>query len=164
MTISLYKATELARLHSHIDQETGEIDFAAFDAANITLAEKQIACVAHYKNAKIEIEAVKAAIKADLERVKAQEKQLERFEDYIKASMQTTGITEIKSSDGRFSAKLSIGSTQAVEIDDGAVFDEQYLLPAKRREPSKTLLKAAIEAGNTFEGARIVNRDKLTIK
>jgi hypothetical protein len=164
MTISLYKAAELARLHSHIDNDTGEIDFAAFDAANIALAEKQIACIAHYKNKKIEIEAVKAAIKSDLERVKAQEKQLERFEGYIKTNMQATGIAEIKSNDGRFSAKLSIGATQAVEIDDGAVFDEQYLLPAKPREPSKALVKAAIESGNRFEGARIVKRDKLTIK
>jgi hypothetical protein len=166
MTISLYKATELARLHSHIDPDTGEIDFAAFDAANITLAEKQLAYTAYLKNEGHSIEAHEIALKTAFaiedEKLKRRKAAHLRSFDRLKLNMLENGITEIKSNDGMFSAKL--GSTQAVEVDEGAVFDEQYLLPAKPREPSKTLLKAAIEAGNTFDGARIVKRDKLTIK
>jgi hypothetical protein len=166
MTISLYKATELARLHSHLDQETGEIDFAAFDAANITLAEKQLAYTAYLKNESHNIEAHEIALKTafaiENEKLKRRKAAHLRSLDYLKLNMLANGITEIKSNDGMFSAKL--GSTQAVEVEEGFVFDDCYLLPAKPREPSKTLIKAAIEAGTTVIGASIVKRDRLVIK
>jgi Siphovirus Gp157 len=164
MPISLYKATALASLHSHIDGETGEVNIAAFDAANIALADKQLACVAYYKTCKYEIDAFEAAVKDAQAQLKAKKAAHERFADYLKTHMQATGTSEIKSNDGMFSARLLIGRDRAIELDDDVVFDDAYLAPPKPREPSKTLIKAAIDAGVEVAGARIVVRDRLEIK
>mgnify|MGYP000025237064 CR=1 FL=1 len=164
MTLSLYKATALANLQAHIDPETGEIDTTAFDAANIVLAEKQLACVAYYKTEMHNLAAFEAAVKEASDKLKARKAAHARFAEYLKSNMQATGTTEIKSTDGMFSASLLIGRDSAVELQDGFVFADCYLAPPKPREPSKTLIKVALEAGITVAGASVVKRDRLVIK
>ena len=58
--------------------------------------------------------------------------------------------------DGTFKASLQIGRDESVEIDEGAEFPPELCNDPKPPAPSKTKIKAAILAGQTITGARIV--------
>lgn len=162
--MNLYKATELARLESHIDSETGEIDLAAFDNAQIALADKQRAVVAYIRNIGATEKMVKAAAKELADKAKAMQTHRERLEDYLTANMRNAGVTKIESTDGTFTATLAIGRDESVVLEDGAVFPPDLCNPPKPLEPSKTLIKAAILSGTLVAHASIVRNDRLTIK
>lgn len=164
MSLTLYKATELASLESHVDDETGEINLEAFDAAQITLADKRLAVVAYIKNQTAECSMLEQAIKELQGQLKTRDNRIESLKEYLAHHMKETGITAIESADLTFSAKLQIGVDKAVEIDDGAIFPASLCLPPKDPAPSKKLIKEAIERGEAVAGARIVKRDRLTIK
>lgn len=163
MSVSLYKATHLAQLQSHIDPETGEVDIESFDAANIALADKQLACAAWCKSQKYELAAMKSAIDDAQAQYKKRVSALESFSEYLKGMMEQAGVTEIKSQDGMFKASIK-KCPPSVELDEGAVFDDCYLSPPKPRDASKTLIKAAIDAGIEVIGARVIQRHRLEIK
>lgn len=162
--MSLYKATELARLESHIDEETGEINIEAFDAAKITLAEKQRSVVAFIRNLDAKAAMVKAAAKELADKAKAMQAQRERMNDYLMANMKQAGITKIEAVDGTFSATLYLGRDESIVIEESAVFPPELCNDPKPPEPSKTKIKAAILAGQAVAGAMIVRNDRLTIK
>lgn len=162
--MNLYKATELARLESHIDADTGEIDIAAFDAAQITLTEKQRAVCAYIKNIAAKADMVKAAAKELAEKAKRLESKEKALKEYLAANMREAGISEIEAIDGTFSAKLYIDRDESVSIADGAQFPPELCNEPKPPEPSKTKIKAAILAGQAIEGAVIVRNDRLVIK
>lgn len=162
--MNLYKATDLARLESHIDSETGEIDLAAFDNAQIALADKQRAVVAYIRNTKATEKMIKAAAEEMAGKAKVKQAQRERMEDYLAANMRNTGISKIEALDGTFTATLAIGRDESVVLEDGAVFPPELCNPPKPLEPSKTLIKAAILSGTPVAHASIVRNDRLTIK
>jgi hypothetical protein len=162
--MNLYQATELARLESHIDDETGEIDIAAFDAAKITLADKQRAVVAYVRNIDSNEAMLADAIKQLQAKQKAMEAKRERLSDYLMENMKATGVSKIEAIDGTFSATLYPGRDVSVAIEDGAAFPLELCNTPKPPEPSKTKIKSAIEAGQAIAGACIVKNDRLTIK
>lgn len=167
MNITLYKANELARLESHIDHETGEIDMLAYDAAQITLADKQMAVVAYIKNNDSTIDQLSAVIKELTAKKKTLESRKASLGIYLSANMKEHGITSIKANDGTFEAKLYIDRDESVVILDGLdgySFPPELCNAPKPPEPSKTLIKAAINAGQAVAGAMIVRNDRLTIK
>jgi hypothetical protein len=163
MNITLYKALELARLESHIDEETGEIDIAGFENSQIALADKQRAYVAVIKNRTIGLKMLDDAIADLMAKKKAAITQQAYLKDALMQSMVISNITKIEAIDGTFSASIGKGR-ESVLIEDGAIFDDSLCLPAKAREPSKELIKAAIEAGQPVAGARIITKQSLKIK
>lgn len=162
--LTLYKATELARLENFVDAETGEIDTDAFEQAGIVLAEKQRAVVAYVKNQEALIGMLKTAEQDLSAKRKTAEKRIESLKAYLMDNMRATGTEEIKSADGTFSAKLYLARDESVVLDDGAAFPPELCNPPKPPEPSKTLIKAAILRGEAVQGASIVRKDRLAIK
>lgn len=164
MSVSLYKATALARLESHIDPETGEIDLAAFDAANIALPDKQRSVVAWTKNEEAEESMLADAIKKLQERLKSKRSRIDRMYAYIAANMRETKIFKIKAIDGTFSATLHPNRDESIVIEEGAVFPPELCNDPRPPEPSKSKIRQAILAGQAVAGAMIVRNDRLTIK
>lgn len=167
MKITLYKANELAQLESHIDPDTGEIDMLAYDAAQITLADKQMAVVAYIKNSELTEGMLDTAIKELSAKKKAITARNASLKAYLSANMKEHGITSIKANDGTFEAKLYVDRDESVVILDGLdgySFPPELCNAPKPPEPSKTLIKAAINAGQAVAGAVIVRNDRLTIK
>lgn len=61
---------------------------------------------------------------------------------------------------GRLTA--SIRTSKAVEVDDGATFAPEFMREEIRRSVDKIAIKAAIQAGETIDGARLVERESVT--
>lgn len=164
MNITLYQANELARLESHIDPDTGEIDMLAYDAAQITLADKQMAVVAYIKNSELTEGMLDTAIKELMAKKKAFTARNASLKAYLSANMKEHGISFIKANDATFQATLYTDRDESVVLLDGATFPPELCNAPKPPEPSKTLIKAAINAGQAVAGAMIVRNDRLTIK
>lgn len=164
MTITLYKANELARLEHYIDQDTGEIDVLGYDQAQIALSDKQQAVVAFIKNSELTEGMLDTAIKELTGKKKAIAARNASLKAYLSSNMKEHGITSIKAVDGTFEAKLYIDRDESAVLLDGATFPPELCNAPKPPEPSKTLIKAAINAGQAIVGAVIVRSDRLTIK
>lgn len=161
--MNLYQANELARLEAHIDED-GVIDIASYDLAQMALADKQCAVVAYIKNSEATEGMIDIAIKDLTAKKKAIAARNASLKVYLAANMKEHGITSIKANDGTFEAKLYFDRDEVVVIQEGAVFPAELCNPPKRPEPSKLLIKAAINAGQPIAGAVIVTNDRLTIK
>jgi hypothetical protein len=162
--MNLYQANELARLEAHIDHETGEIDIASYDLAQMALADKQCAVVAYIKNSEATEGMLDVAIKELTAKKKAIAARNASLKTYLAANMKEHGITSIKANDGTFQATLYTDRDESVVIQEGATFPLELCNAPKPPEPSKSLIKAAINAGQPVAGAVIVRNDRLTIK
>ena len=173
MPITLYQAALdiQNKIALCVDEETGEIDTVKLHAIEATFLNKGVAVTAVIKTLHNQITGL-AAQQADvieqyskaIQRLASQEK---RLHDYLTQAMKDTGTLSIKSDDGLLEATLYIERDESVELDEGAQFAESLLNPQKpapTRTPSKDLIKKAILAGEAVNGARIVRKDRLTIK
>lgn len=164
MKISLYQAAEQVReLLEQIDPETGEMP-EGFEQARALVATKAQACAAFCIGNEAEADMVEAHAKALMERVKAARKRTAWLKSYLANHMAACGISSIKSDDGLL-VKLEMGRDESVEIYDPSLLDMHYLreVPAKY-EPDKMLIKAALKDGHDVQGARLLRKDRLTIK
>ena len=150
-------------LDTAFDPETGEA-LPAFEEIRGQLVNKAGNVAAYI----LTCEADAAQAKAAIDRIKAlqatYERKAEKLREYLMENMKVTGITEIKADDRSFVVKLYPERDESVEIEDGAQFDAALCTEPKPPAPSKTKIKAAILAGQPIAGARIVRRDRLTIK
>lgn len=165
MNITLHQATEQVReLLDQIDPETGELP-EGFEDARAVVTHKAIAVTAYILEADRGIASVKEYIKDLTAKVKAAEKRQDWLRRYLQEHMAAAGITEIADERGVFKASLAQGRDEAVEVFDEAQVPDNYLreIPAKY-EADKTLIKKAIKDGFEVPGARLVKRDRLTIK
>ena len=162
MNLSLYQITDDLRhaLDSAFDEDG--VALPAFEEMRALWGSKATGVAAYILNT----EADAAQCKQAIERIKklqaATELKAERLRDYLATNMLVSGINEIKGQG--FCAKLYIGRDESVELDDDAVFPPSLCAEPKPPAPSKTKIKAAILAGEAIMGARIVRRDRLTIK
>lgn len=147
---------------SQVDETTGEI-IESYTESRELFQNKAVACVAYAKEESVTLASAKEMLKDMLAKVTAREKRLERFEAYLAGCMKATGTTEVKHDLGLFSAKLHLERDESVELDPDAVFPASLCNEPKPPTPSKTLIKAAIKAGEAVAGARIVRKDRLTI-
>lgn len=161
--MNLYQATQLARLESHIDDD-GEINIEAWKTAEVALIEKQRATVAYVKNQLAMADMVDDAIKQLTAKKKAIQARADGLKEWLMFNMREAGVTEITAENGTFSAKLAIGRDTFVVIDPSETFPPELCNEPKPPEPSKTKIKAAIEACQPVAGASIVKNDRLTIK
>lgn len=162
--MNLYQTNELARLEEHIDPDTGEIDIASYDQAQIALADKQMAVVAYIKNSELTEGMLDVAIKDLTAKKKAITARNASLKVYLSANMKEHGISFIKAIDGTFQATLYTDRDESVVLLEGATFPPELCNQPNPPEPSKTLIKAAINAGQAIAGAMIVRNDRLTIK
>ena len=109
------------------------------------------------------IEAAEKLLKSMGERVSARKARLARFHGYLGECMKATGITKL-SVDGLVTATLYPDRDDSVELEEGAEFPADLCADPKPPAPSKTKIKSAILAGQPVAGARIVRKDRLTIK
>ena len=164
MNITLFDAAQAVReAVSTVDPDTGEI-VETYTQSRELFQNKAVACVAYAKEEAATLESARAMVKAMAEKLEAREKRLDRFKAYMAECMKASGVLEVKHDLGLFSARLEIDRDESVEIDEGAEFPPELCNKPKPPAPSKTAIKLAIKNGEAIAGARIVRRDRLTLK
>lgn len=163
--VSLYRAAhDVQQRISLCVDEDGILDTDRLDMIEAKFHERAVAVVAVYKGKGHTIETLKSYLVEIQDKIKREETNQARLKDYLQACMLITGTDSIKSDDGLLTATLYRDRDESVEIDEGTVFPSALCNDPKPPAPSKTKIKAAILAGEAVAGARIVRRDRLTIK
>jgi len=147
-----------------VDPETGEIDTDKLDDIECAFKDRAVAVVAVYKGKGHTVDMLKSYLVEIQDRIAREEKNRERLKDYLQGAMTITGVHVIKSDDGLLTATLYPERDESVELDPDAAFPASLCNEPKPPAPSKSLIKAAILAGEAVAGARIVRRDRITIK
>lgn len=163
--ITLHAATEQVReLLDQIDPETGELP-EGYEDARALVEKKAVAVTAYILETDRAVESAEAYIKELTTRVKSAKKRKEWLQRYLSEHMAALGITEIADERGVFKATLALGRDESVEVFDEAQLPFNYLreIPVKH-EPDKALIKKAIKDGFEVPGARLVKKDRLTIR
>lgn len=165
MTVTLYKAASdmQQKIALCIDAD-GVIDTDKLDMIECSFKERAVATVAVYKGKGHTIDMLtsyKQEIQAQIDKEKRNQ---ERLKDYLQACMTLTGIDKIASDDGLLTATLYRERDESVEIDEGIKFAASLCNEPKPPEPSKSKIRQAILAGEPVIGARIIFKDRLTIK
>jgi hypothetical protein len=164
MQVTLYKAAETVRhLLEQIDPETGEIP-EGFDQARAIVATKAQAVAAFILSNEAEADFVEQHAKELINRVKTARKRSDWLKQYLTSHMNACGISEIKSDDGTFKASLAIGRDESVEVFDEKQVPMDYLVENTTTTPDKKLIKKAIDDGYEVPGARLIKKDRLTLK
>lgn len=165
MTISLYHAAQDVQNQIALCvDEDGVIDTDKLDAIACSFQDRAVATIAVYKGKGHTIDTLKAYKQEIDDRIKREQKDQERLKDYLLAAMSIAGVDKIKSDDGLLSVTRYPDRDETVEIDDGVIFPESLCNAPKPPEPSKTKIRQAILAGEPVIGARIIYKDRLTIK
>jgi hypothetical protein len=163
MNITLYRGTEEFQAEIAVDEETGEI--AGDYPLDVLVRRNPVGTVAYILNSKATAEMIDAHIAKMQAKKRSLTNNAERAKESLKEVMQATGVLSIKSDDGTFSAVLTPGRDKSVEVFDAEQLPSDYLreIPA-RTEPDKALITQAIKDGYEVPGARLVAKDRLTIK
>lgn len=165
MNITLYNAADTVRnLLEQIDPETGELP-PELEQARAIVATKAQAVTAFILSNDHEADYVEQHAKSLLDRVKAARRRSTWLKQYLGSHMAACGLQEIKADDGTFHAKLERERDELVDVWDVQQVPQDYMreIPAKF-EPDKTLIKKAIKDGFEVAGAKIVRKDRLTLK
>lgn len=141
--------------------ENGEINPEALEqleALQMEREQKAENCALAYKNHKANAKAIEDEIKVLTKRMKAEERQAESAGGYLKIILNGEKMKTARVS-------VSYRESQAVEITDTfwiAASDE--FIRVKDPEPNRIAITAALKAGETVPGARLVNRTSMIIK
>lgn len=163
--ITLHKAADDVReLLDQVDSETGEFP-EGFEQARAIVATKATAVAAYLIESERQADAADEYVKELQTRVRQSRKRSEWLRGYLQTHMAACGILEIKDERGIFKATLSPGRDEAVEIFDEAQIPADYMVevPATSK-PDKALMRKAMKDGFDVPGAKLVKRDRLTIK
>lgn len=165
MNITLHSAAEQVRaLLDQIDIETGELP-EGFEQARAIVATKATAVAAYLLEDEKQADMVEAYAKDLMARVETARRRAEYLREYLRSHMLACGITEIKDERGLFKATLAIGRDEAVEVFDESQVPSDYLVEVPATfKPDKTLMKKALKDGCEIPGAKLVKRDRLTIR
>ena len=163
-TLSLYSAADvLAPLLDQIDEDGVMSEELA--TALTVFEGKGAAVTAYILNMDRNADMIRHAAEQMAKRAEPLEKRASRLREYLADQMKRTGITEIVANDQSFSAKLYIERDASVEVFDAKQVPLNYMAPPKVSDPmpDKKRIAAAIKAGETVPGARIVKRDRMVI-
>jgi RNase adaptor protein for sRNA GlmZ degradation len=164
MQVTLYKASEdLRELLDQIDPDTGELP-EGFQQARAIVATKSQAVAAFVLENDAQADMVETHAKKLLAKVATARRRSEWLRSYLQAHMSACGMREIKADDSTFLAKLEIERDASVEVFDERMVPSDYWRETVKRAPDKVLIGKAINDGYDVPGARIVKRDRLTIK
>jgi len=144
-----------------IDRETGEIApelEEELDALTLARDEKVLSVVAYAKGCLAEAQ----AIEVEAEKLKARAKVHRNHYERLLAYAERHTPPGTKLSDAR--SEIGWRKSKAVEVDDGAELPDRFRREKVTIEPDKVALKAALERGETFSFARLVERIKMVVK
>lgn len=153
--MKLYEIDEA--IEKCFDAETGElIDQNMFKELLID-REKKIESVALWiKDLKAEVEALKAEKQAFADRQKAAENKAENLKKFLAFACNEQNFKTTK-------AAITFRSNKSVQVTDLFAIPQQYLR-VKEPEPDKAAIKKAIEAGETVNGAILIESKSCSIK
>lgn len=142
-----------------VDEETGEILNAdALHAVEAQAAEKIEATALYLR----ELDAEAKAAKDEADRMLSRVKSMQKRSDYLKAmlldALHATG--KIKTA----RASVSIRTTQAVAIDEGANLPEAYTTVKHIVSPNKVAIKQALLDGVEVPGCSLEARESVSIR
>ena len=164
MNITLFAASEALRgLLDQIDVESGELP-EGFEDARAIVATKATAVAAYVLETERQADDRKAHAKEVTERAKTAEKRAAWLRQYLATHMAGAGITKISDERGLFSATLDVGRDKSVDVFDADQVPADYMREVVKYEADKTLIRKAIDDGFDVPGARVVARDRLTIR
>ena len=162
--ITLYSASaELRDLLEQVDAETGELP-EGLEQVRELVAGKSRAVAAFILENEAQADMVEAHAKALMQRVKTARKRSEWLRDYLRQHMAGCGVLSIKSDDGTFSVKLERERDESVEVFDDKQLPRDYLRETVKVEPDKALIRKAMKDGFDVPGAKLVRKDRLTIR
>lgn len=165
MKIKLYEAAETVRhLLEQIDPETGELPEGLETARDVVIHKAQ-AVTAFILSNEAEADMVEVHAKHLLEQVKSARKRGDWLRTYLQSNMVATGILSIKSDDGTFSAKLERERDVSVDVFDDKQLPGDYLTEVPSYlKADKKLIRKALDDGYDVPGARLLRKDRLTLK
>lgn len=163
--MNLYQITEevVAELDAAFDPETGEA-LPEFEEKRALWANKSQAVAAYMLNMDAGAKALAEMESKIAIRRKQAENRAAWLRKYLGENMARLGITKIEAADLSFQVIRYPERDESVELDDGATFPAELCNDPKPPAPSKSKIKAAILAGQSINGARIVKRDRIAIK
>lgn len=146
-----------------VDEETGEVIDGAeeLDKLQFERSQKLESVALYIKSIEAFIADIKAEEEALANRRKKKEDKVERLKKYLTNSIIGNGEESFES------AKVSVSfrKSEGVEFTDKDALEEKYwrTKTTTKREPDKTLIKAAIKAGETVNGAYLDVRQNISI-
>lgn len=143
-----------------VDEETGEIEPATLESVQIASEEKIIATAMYIRRLDALNKATRETIQDLQERVCADSKRIEALKWLMTKAMDSLQYTEVKSPE----VTLRFRKSSSVEITDSEALPEQFLRTKTVVEPDKTAIKNALKAGETIQGAQLVESRNLQIK
>ena len=142
-----------------VDPETGEILNAdALHAVEAQAAEKVEATALYLR----ELDAEAKAAKEEADRMLARVKSMQKRSDYLKAMLLDALHATGKVKTGRVT--VSIRTTQAVEIEEGANLPEAYTTVKTPVNPNKVAIKQALLDGVEVPGCSLEARESVSIR
>ena len=142
-----------------VDPETGEILNAdALHAVEAQAAEKVEATALYLR----ELDAEAKAAKEEADRMLARVKSMQKRSDYLKAMLLDALHATGKVKTGRVT--VSIRTTQAVEIEEGANLPEAYTTVKTTVSPNKVAIKQALLDGVEVPGCSLEARESVSIR
>lgn len=141
------------------DPETGEILNAdALHAVEAEASEKIEATALYLR----ELDAEAKAAKDEADRMLARVKSMQKRSDYLKSmlleALRATG--KVKTA----RVTVSIRTTKAVEIEEGADLPEAYTTVKTTVSPNKVAIKQALLDGGCVPGCELIERESVSIR
>lgn len=160
--MKLYQISDAIRAaldHIDVDPETGEILQA--DALHAVEAEAsdKIEATALYLR---ELDAEAKAAKDEADRMIARVKSMQKRSDYLKAMLLEALHATGKVKTARVT--VSIRTTQAVAVDEGANLPEAYTTVKTTVSPNKVAIKQALLDGVEVPGCELIERESVSIR
>ena len=160
--MKLYEISDAIRQaldHIELDEETGEILSAdELHAVEAEAAEKIEATALYLR----ELDAEAKAAKDEADRMIARVKSMQKRSDYLKSMLLDALHATGKVKTARVT--VSIRTTKAVEIAEGADLPEAYTTVKTTVSPNKTAIKDALSAGIEVPGCHIEERESVQIR
>lgn len=142
-----------------VDEETGEIlSSDALHAVEAQAAEKIEATALYLR----ELDAEAKAAKEEADRMLARVKSMQKRSDYLKAMLLNALHATGKVKTARVT--VSIRTTQAVSVDEGANLPEAYTTVKTTVSPNKVAIKQALLDGVEVPGCHIEERESVQIR
>lgn len=160
--MKLYQISDAIRQaldHIELDEETGEILSAdALHAVEAQAAEKIEATALYLR----ELDAEAKAAKDEADRMIARVKSMQKRSDYIKSMLLDALHATGKVKTARVT--VSIRTTKAVEIAEGADLPEAYTTVKTTISPNKIAIKQALLDGVEVPGCSLEARESVSIR
>lgn len=141
-----------------IDPETGEVlNYEELDNLNIERDKKIEGIGLYFKNISAEAEMVKAEAKNLTERYKRLENKAESLKKYLTYALQGEKFSTPR-------LAVSYRKSESVEIGQDFVYNKKWCDVQTTYKPDKKKIKDAIKSGKKVAGAKIVEKQNISVK